>query len=243
MHIKYIKNMVQTMKIKIKKIAKKVYLKKKNIIVDSLSNVPKSLTVNKGSKSVRIINSNMDHISMGEGCKLINCNVRGNVELGRFVSICGPGTRLSSAINKIIIGNFVSIAQNVDIQEFNHRTDKISSYFMARNIFDESLEYDILSKGDIIIEDDVWIGSNCSILSGVTIGRGSIVGAGSVVAKDLPPYSIAVGTPAKVIKKRFSEPTIEYIESLQWWQWDVDTIIKNKELLKANIENYVTKRD
>jgi len=68
------------------------------------------------------------------------------------------------------------------------------------------IEQDIISKG-IKIEDDVWIGSNSTILDGVTVGKGSVVGAGSVVTKDIPPFSLAFGVPAKVIKKRVSRPT------------------------------------
>ncbi len=71
-----------------------------------------------------------------------------------------------------------------------------------------------LSKGDIILGDDVWVGINVIICSGITIGQGAVIGAGSVVTKDIPPYSIAVGNPAKVIKKRFSEPLIEKLLSI-----------------------------
>ena len=85
------------------------------------------------------------------------------------------------------------------------------------------------SKGDIIIEDDVWIGANCIILSGVKISRGAIIAAGSVVIKEVAPYSIIAGVPAKQIKKRFSEKTIELLEKSKWWTWDISKIKENEQ--------------
>lgn len=176
-----------------------------------------------------------------EGSKFLgNVICHGEVQIGKYSSINGPATRISAKINKIIIGNFCSIASGVVIQEYYHKYDRITSYFIHKNIFKESLENDIFSKGDIIIEDDVWIGSNSVILSGVIIGRGSIVGAGSIVTKDIPPYSIVAGNPAKVLKKRFNADTIEYLERIQWWTWDVQKIILNKELFNL-CENEINK--
>lgn len=167
----------------------------------------------------------------GYGCKFLdNVSISKNVEIGRFTSINGPATRIASHINKVKIGNFCSIASNVVIQEYYHKYDRITSYYINQNIFNSSVENDIFSKGDITIEDDVWIGSNSVILSGITIGRGSIIGAGSVVIKDIPKYSIVGGNPARVIKSRFSNEIIDYLENLKWWEWDVHKINSNKEL-------------
>ena len=177
--------------------------------------------------------------TVGEGCRFYKCSCYGNVSFGRFTSVFGGGTVLSSILSKITVGSFCSIGQNVNIQDSSHRIDKISSYFMGRNIFGTEITNDVVTKGDIIIEDDVWIGSNSVILSGVQIGRGSIIGAGSVVTKDIPPYSIAVGSPAKVLKKRFNDDTIEYLESLQWWCWSVEKLKMNKQLFFIDIENQI----
>lgn len=100
-----------------------------------------------------------------------------------------------------MIKDFTSIGANTVIQEDDHNFKRVTTYFMANKFFNLNSQKDVFSKGDIIIEEDVWIGSNVSILSGVNIGRGSIIGAGSVVTKNIPQYSIAVGNPAKVIKK------------------------------------------
>ena len=75
------------------------------------------------------------------------------------------------------------------------------------------------NKGDIIIGNDVWIGFEAVILAGVTIGDGAIIGARAVVTKDVPPYTIVGGTPAKPIKKRFDEDTISDLLCIKWWDW------------------------
>ena len=79
----------------------------------------------------------------------------------------------------------------------------------------------------IVIEDKVWIGINSTILPGVKIGYGAIVGAGSVVTKDVPPYTVAGGIPAKPIKKRYPEETIAALSELKWWDWPEERIRKS----------------
>jgi len=95
--------------------------------------------------------------------------------------------------SKINIGNYVMIAHNVMIIGGNHNIERIDIPMMLQGVG---------KQGTITIEDDVWIGAGAIILTGVTIGTGSVVGAGSVVTKDIPPYSISVGNPAKVVKNR-----------------------------------------
>lgn len=183
-----------------------------------------------------IINSVLTgKIVTGKGCRFQNVYCSGNLELGKFVSINGPGTRVASKINGVKIGSFTSIASNVIIQEDYHRFDKISTYLMNKNIFNSEVKHDLTSKGRIVIEEDVWIGSNSIILSGVRIGRGSIIGAGSVVTKDIPAYCIAVGNPARVIKKRFDDETIKLLELSKWWKLDESVLIENKDSFISNV--------
>lgn len=99
------------------------------------------------------------------------------------------------ATEKIIIGNYVTVGPDVFISDNSHgRNDTLDELNMPPR------ERDHVSKGSIIIEDNVWIGAKACILGGVTIGKGSVIGAGSIVTKDIPPYSIAVGNPARVLK-------------------------------------------
>jgi acetyltransferase-like isoleucine patch superfamily enzyme len=92
-----------------------------------------------------------------------------------------------------------------------------------------------ISHKRVTVGSDVWIGANCYIKDGVDIGDGAIIGAGAVVTKNIPPYSIAVGAPAKVIKKRFDEATIEILIELKWWNWDIEKIFRNKEFFQGKI--------
>ena len=83
------------------------------------------------------------------------------------------------------------------------------------------------NKGDIVVGNDVWIGYEAVILAGVTIGDGAIIGARAVVTKDVPPYTIVGGVPAKQIRKRFNEETIDTLLKLKWWDWSKERIAKN----------------
>ncbi len=220
---------------------------KKNIKIDKLNYTtsPKTLLKLPKYKNEVIINkaSLSGDLIIGEGCKFLNeLSCSSKLELGRYVSVNGPGTRLASKINKIKIGSFSSIASNTIIQEYYHKYDRISTYYMNSNIFEESNNEDIYSKGEIVIGEDVWIGSNTVILSGVNIGRGTIIGAGSVVTKDLPPYVIAAGNPVKVIKKRFSNEVIDLLEKIKWWEWDIDKIKRNKNIFNYNEEQLINNR-
>ena len=89
------------------------------------------------------------------------------------------------------------------------------------------------NKGDIVIGNDVWIGYEAVIMAGVTIGDGAIIGARAVVTKDVPPYTIVGGVPAKQIRKRFSDETISELLNLKWWDWPIEKISRNIELIKS----------
>ena len=97
-------------------------------------------------------------------------------------------------------------------------------------------------KGNIIIQNDVWIGAKSTIMSGVKISNGSVVGAGSVVTKDVPPFAIVVGNPAKVVKYRFTEEQIEKLLSIAWWNWDEQKIRDNAMIMWSdNINEFINK--
>ena len=89
------------------------------------------------------------------------------------------------------------------------------------------------NKGDIVIGNDVWIGYEAVIMAGVTIGDGAVIGTRAVVTKDVPPYTIVGGVPARQIRKRFSEDKIEYLLNLKWWDWPIEKISQNIEFIKS----------
>jgi virginiamycin A acetyltransferase len=172
------------------------------------------------------------NVSISEGSKILHgVQLKGDSEIiiGRFTSINGPMTDIHAMVYPVKIGAFTSIARNVTIQEYNHSSEKVSTYLIQKNIFQEEMINDVESKGPIVIGNDVWIGAQSIVLSGSKIGDGAIIGANSVVTGDIPPYSIAVGSPARVIKMRFNENKINYLQDLKWWDWNLDEIKKNKE--------------
>jgi acetyltransferase-like isoleucine patch superfamily enzyme len=124
-----------------------------------------------------------------------------HISLGNNVSI-GVNSIYISAVAKINIGNYVMIGPNVVIVTGNHRTDVLGEYMY--NVKNKLQEND----ADVNIEDDVWIGANVIILKGVNIGRGSVIAAGSLVNKDIDPYSVYGGNPAKLIAKRLTPEEI-----------------------------------
>ena len=138
--------------------------------------------------------------------------------------------------DKLIIGKFCMIASDVKfiMNGANHLTDAISAYPFA--IFGGDWAYamegkEYPHKGDIIVGNDVWIGYNATIMAGVKIGDGAIIAANSTVVKDVPPYTIVGGNPASVIRKRFSDETIERLLELKWWDWELEKITSNVQLL------------
>lgn len=122
-----------------------------------------------------------------------------NIHVGNDVQI-GYRASFIASIAKIYIGNKVLFGPHVTIRGGNHRFDIVGQFIHDIKDSEKTSQYD----KDVIIEDDVWVGTNVTILSGVKIGRGSVIAAGAVVTKSIPPYSIAGGIPANVIKKRFS---------------------------------------
>jgi virginiamycin A acetyltransferase len=174
-------------------------------------------------------------VKIGSGCKIIDgvqIHAGSPVRVGHYTSINGPNTDIFARINPVTIGNFCSIARNVSIQEYNHCSNRLTSYFVLHNIFGESIKNDIESKGAIEIGHDVWIGAQCVILSGSKIGNGAIIAANSVVTGTIPDFAIAGGSPAKVIKYRFSDEVISELKKLQWWNWSIDRIRRNRHLFE-----------
>ena len=133
--------------------------------------------------------------------------------------------------DKLKIGKFCSIACGAKFlfTSGNHSMQSLSTYTFPIFYEEWGLDgKDIRSawdnKGNIVIENDVWIGYEAVILSGVTIGDGAIVGARAVVTKDVPPYTIVAGVPARPIRKRFDEETIAKLQALRWWDWDEERL-------------------
>lgn len=142
--------------------------------------------------------------------------------------------------DRLVIGKFCSIACGAVFifTSANHTLKSLSTYpfplFFEEWGLDKANVTDAWdNKGDIIIGNDVWIGYEAVIMSGVTIGDGAIIAARAVVTKDVPPYTIVGGVPAKLIRKRFSEETIARLSEIRWWDWPYDRIKKNLPAITA----------
>lgn len=147
--------------------------------------------------------------------------------------------------HKVVIGKFCSIASYVRIYlDANHRTDWITTYpfgHINQNIFNSfnGIGHPC-GNGNVIIGNDVWIAEGVSIASGVKIGDGAVIASNSHVIKDVEPYSIYGGNPAKFIKFRFSKEIINKLLKIKWWDWNIHKINQNLPLMcSANIEQFI----
>lgn len=160
-----------------------------------------------------------------------------NFDIGDYTYGSPDGSPIlvhTSKDGKLTIGKFCSIAYNVIIflGGSNHRPDWVSTYPFAA-FFEEASQFDGYPKEriDVVIGNDVWIGEGVTIMSGITIGSGAVIATKSVVTKDVPPYAIVAGNPAKILRKRFDDGTIEKLLEIQWWNRDINYILKNIHLV------------
>jgi virginiamycin A acetyltransferase len=132
--------------------------------------------------------------------------------------------------DKLIIGKFTQIAAGIKVimNGANHFLGGYSSFpFILFKSYWEHVPFNDTSKGDTVIGNDVWIGNSVTIMPGVKIGDGAVIGTNSLVTKDVEPYSIVAGNPAKLIRKRFDDDTIEFLLKLKWWDFPIEKIRDN----------------
>ena len=147
--------------------------------------------------------------------------------------------------SKLLVGNFCSIAANIHVYlGGNHRMDWVTTYpfgHVNQNVFNTfDGKGHPSTKGDVIIGNDVWIGDNVTIMSGVTIGDGAVLANNSHVIKNVEPYSLVGGNPAKLIKYRFTKEQISKLLEIKWWYWDDQKINKFTALLcNENIDDFI----
>ncbi len=140
--------------------------------------------------------------------------------------------------DRLVVGRFVAIGRGARfiMNGANHAMHGLSTY--PFNIFGNGWEksYDpasVTSRGDTVIGNDVWIGSDAVVLPGVSIGNGAIIGACAVVGSDIPPYCIAIGNPAGVVRVRFDADVVTALETIAWWDWPADRITRNLEAIRG----------
>ncbi len=141
--------------------------------------------------------------------------------------------------DRLVIGRFCAIARGVRfiMNGANHRISGVSTY--PFQIFGSGWERvmprleDLPLKGDTNVGNDVWLGYEALVMPGVRIGDGAIVAARAVVASDVPPYAVAGGNPARVIRMRFAPEVVEELLQIAWWHWDAEKITRNLERIAA----------
>ncbi len=133
---------------------------------------------------------------------------------------------------RVIIGNFASVAPDADFYVGGlHRVEWVSLYGLRAMLelpgaYEDGFTH---GRGDIVVGSDTWVTNGCTVMSGVTIGDGAVVGTKAVVAKDVRPYAIVVGNPAKEIGRRFGDEQVEALLRIKWWDWPT-------ELVKARVD-------
>ena len=171
----------------------------------------------------------IDHISKVSKKAKIQRRVQVyNSQVGDYSYVCAGSNVIYTEI-----GKFCSIGKDCVLGLEGHLVDNLSTspiFTEARNAIGQSWvkESTRYPFDKLIIGNDVWIGNRAMIRGGLNIGNGAIIGAGAIVTKDVPPYAIVVGVPAKILRYRFSKEIVEKLEKVHWWDWD-------EEMLKTNI--------
>lgn len=179
-----------------------------------------------------------------------NASFEGNNRVGKFSFINGKIGRCSYIGDNVIImggdiGSFTSISSNVNVINGRHPmkepfvstspvfysiNNQVGYSYVGKQLFEEFTYADTVRKIPVIIGNDCWIGFGVSIVEGVTIGNGAVVLANATVTKDVPPYAIVGGVPAKVLDYRYDENTIKKLLEMQWWNRDENWVIQHAEL-------------
>jgi virginiamycin A acetyltransferase len=200
--------------------------------IPGIRSVLRQLEKNKFDKEWRKRNSHNDTMIGDRTFPMNNVSV-GNASYGMLQ----VQSLFEQEGESLIIGNYVSIAPGVQfLLGVNHQINTFTTFPLYSRFIERSA-VDAINKGPLIIEDEVWIGTDAIIFSGVRVGKGAIISAGAIVTKDVEPYAIVGGCPAKLIKYRFSEDIIEELMSISLNDMPIDWIKKNIKTLYAEIKS------
>lgn len=219
---------------KIKFILDKNKLKRKKVYIRSGVNIKETKF---GGQQKIGKNTNVKKSEIGFGSYIGNSCQLERVKIGKYCSI-GDGIKVVSGTHPI---------KYVSTHPFSHSSYLVKEGFNIKGYMPFEGDKKIgNSEFRVEIENDVWIGSEVIILGGIKIGNGSVIGTGAVVTKDVEPYSIVVGVPAKILKYRFTDEEIKFLQNLKWWDKDFEWVSKNIEKfsdIKKFIESFDNKKE
>ncbi len=165
-----------------------------------------------------------DYVSVQEFSSFRNSQIGAYSSLGKRATIWNTQ-----------MGKFCSLSWDVTIGAGSHHLDRVSTHaFPYIKKYGFAKENERISK-QTKVGNDVWIGTNAIILDGLTVGNGAIIGAGAVVTKDVPDYAVVVGVPAKIVKYRFEQDTINALNHLKWWDWEEDKLKEALALFRQKL--------
>lgn len=186
-----------------------------------------------------------EQVSVGNFSKVTDSILMRHVVIDRYNYVMGTTIGAHSYTGKNVtlihasIGNFCSVSWNVSIGGANHEMNCVTTHSFLYNVNSclhpesEPPAYDRFRNQPCVIGHDVWIGTGAIILRGVEVGTGAVIGAGSVVTKNVPPYAVVCGNPAKIIRYRFDEAVINQMLQLKWWDWPDKKIRTHFDFMKS----------
>jgi len=146
---------------------------------------------------------------------------------------------------KFHCGKYCSIADRVQVfMGGYHRPDWVSMYpfpaFPQWGPEVARIRGFAVGRGDVVVENDVWIGSHATLMSGVKVGNGAVIGAHAVVSKDVPPFAVVVGNPARIVKYRFDDLSVRELLAIAWWDWPEEKIQQHiPQLLSGDVQGFI----
>jgi len=201
---------------------------------------------------VRAVRHARRALSNAGGLVAMQDEARGFIEDGTLVmgreSYYAPRVvKYKGDTGRVIIGNFASVAPDADFYVGGlHRTEWVSLYGLRAMLgvpgaYEDGFTH---GNGDIVVGGDTWVTNGCTVMSGVTIGDGAVVGTKAVVAKDVRPYAIVVGNPAREIGRRFSDEQVAALLRIRWWDWPTELVKERVDALSSpDVDGFIARFD